>query len=426
METKPMMELEQNPQGVPILSYNVPEPTSYSMNHIIRVDLSEFGKGSDLKDVFVESAFESKREDNHNGSGENSNDTNSASNSFEEAIAEIVERGEQMPELGQRSIGGIYGRPYYTESINKFINRLDFKELEKIHLKYKNAPTMPQLRLGQISNQPRLISVPRKPKIEPQLLILEKYKLSTFCGAYGAGKTINTFSLLPGEKTKLSVKTYLRTEETRKEAASILDSYTDENAEEFEDSIISEDNSKTNSEVHGELSAEIEGEYNSGVARVKGKVNAKGGTSSSREEFAKNVQNATSKNANKASTKRESQINTSSESSISSGQESDIVREIENINVSRTVNFIFRQMNQEYITILHMTDIRVGFFNGESGSVDIYTLPELDDLLEKYILLDKREVVRKYISNEISSILDYNDSIPQPIDRPAMYCRSFS
>jgi hypothetical protein len=38
------------------------------------------------------------------------------------------------------------------------------------------------------------------------------------------------------------------------------------------------------------------------------------------------------------------------------------VREIANINVSRTLNFVFRQMNQQHITLIHLTDVRVAYY----------------------------------------------------------------
>ena len=39
---------------------------------------------------------------------------------------------------------------------------------------------------------------------------------------------MKTFTLLPGERTKISIKTYTKTETEAKEASSILDSVTDE------------------------------------------------------------------------------------------------------------------------------------------------------------------------------------------------------
>ena len=45
-----------------------------------------------------------------------------------------------------------------------------------------------------------------------RLILVESYRLSSYLGNYGAGRTLKTFSLLPGEKTKLSIKNYTKTE----------------------------------------------------------------------------------------------------------------------------------------------------------------------------------------------------------------------
>jgi hypothetical protein len=58
--------------------------------------------------------------------------------------------------------------------------------------------------------------------VRPRLLIVETYRLSSYPGAYGAGKVLKTFSLLPGEKTKISVKTYQKRESDSKTASSLL------------------------------------------------------------------------------------------------------------------------------------------------------------------------------------------------------------
>lgn len=89
--------------------------------------------------------------------------------------------------------------------------------------------------------------IPAKPKvIRLRIVLVETYKLSSFLSAYGAGRTIKTFSLLPGEKTKISVKTYHKTETSSKQASSILDSYTKESSEDFENAVSSENYTKQN------------------------------------------------------------------------------------------------------------------------------------------------------------------------------------
>ena|GEM_PF-6675129 len=50
--------------------------------------------------------------------------------------------------------------------------------------------------------------VPEPQAARPRLYLIETYRLSSFLGSYGAGRILKTFTLLPGEKTKISVKTF--------------------------------------------------------------------------------------------------------------------------------------------------------------------------------------------------------------------------
>lgn len=62
----------------------------------------------------------------------------------------------------------------------------------------------------------------------PRLALVESVTLSSFLGIYGAGRVVRTFSLLPGEKTKISVRTFTKRDEDRKQSTSILDSVSEE------------------------------------------------------------------------------------------------------------------------------------------------------------------------------------------------------
>lgn len=248
--------------------------------------------------------------------------------------------------------------------------------------------------------------------VRPRLLLVETYRLSSFLGSYGAGRIVKTFTLLPGEKTKISIRSFLKTEEERKSSSSILDSFTQESADDFEKTLAEEHSDKQTHEQSFEYYAEAEAKagWGWGSARLKGGV--KGGTNSAREEFAKNVSSSTQKHANKTSAKRDVEINTSYEVKEVAEEETSIDREIENINLSRTLNFVFRQMNQEFITLLTLVDVRVAFFNGFAETRKEVTLPELDSLLEEYIVDDKHDQVRKDIIEEIlKNILDYQGNL---------------
>lgn len=248
-----------------------------------------------------------------------------------------------------------------------------------------------------------------EPVLRPTFMLVEEYRLSSFLGQYGAGRTIKTFSLLPGEKTTVSISSYKRTESTSTKASSILDSYTETKADEFESSVSDEQSnseSKTKSfEYHAE--AEAKQSWGMGSAKVSGGVS--GGTDSSREEFAKNVSSATDKHAATASAQRDVEVNSNYEVHEEAGEEQAIKREIENINVSRTLNFTFRQMNQEFITLLHLVDVRVAFFNGYAESKEEVPLSGLSDLIAKYVVPAKRNEVENHIIRQLFGIKDYQD-----------------
>lgn len=272
------------------------------------------------------------------------------------------------------------------------------------------------------------------PEPDPRLMLIETYKLTSFPGDYGAGTTIKTFSLLPDEKTEISIKTWKKSIQSTNEASSILDSYTDEKADEFERNVQTENSCTSKVEESNSYHAEVGGGVSWGVASISASAGTSGGTSSGREEFAKNVMNATDKHSQTASAKREVNIETSFQKTEETGEEVAIMRNIENLNASRTLNFTFRQLNQQFHSLLHLTDVRLAFFNGLPGSIREYALYELESLVKDYMMpelaiipesesdtstraidtvthLDPEKVeekLREYILGEYSHVMDYN------------------
>lgn len=249
----------------------------------------------------------------------------------------------------------------------------------------------------------------------PTLLLVEYYRLSSFPARYGAGRTIKTFSLLPGERTKIRVSTYKRTAETATRSSSILDSTNDETESEFERTIQGEqtrqDNNSRAFEYHADVEAEAKASWGWGSASVTASGGVKGTSNVAREEFAKNVATAVSQNAARASSRRDVQVDTSLDVKLETGEEQAIERDLANVNVSRTLNFVFRQMNQEFVTLLHLVDIRVAFFNGFVESRAEVPLPELDQLLDTYILPQYQQAVLDAITGEMQTITDYTGTV---------------
>ena len=257
---------------------------------------------------------------------------------------------------------------------------------------------------------------------QPALYLIERYRLSSYLGAYGAGRTIGTFSLLPGEETTISISSY-RSEKTRSEEAdSILDSYTTKTDQEFSSDLTNEaaagssskasNSYKRDQMVDVKVGGKMEASYGFGSAEVHTDMEASenksksGATESSREEFAKNVSNTTSKHAASKSAKRDVNISARKEQEKDNKDTTIVVRKIRNINDSYTLNFVFRQMNQEFYTLLHLIDVRV-----MASRLPSVTLSELDQLLESALKKEYREKVKTFIVNELSRIRDYDGNI---------------
>ena len=161
----------------------------------------------------------------------------------------------------------------------------------------------------------------------------------------------------------------------------------------------------------------------SGGSTSSNETTGEWGTRSAREDFAKSVSNALFKHSARASSKRDVEINTSSEQSSTSvseqGSEQTIERQIENVNVSRTLNLVFRQMVQEYISVLHLTDVKIALYDESPGPYPQYSIHELDRFLDAYFDDDDevRTRVLEGIIRELFFIFDYRDEPQQFLEQ---------
>ena len=312
-------------------------------------------------------------------------------------------------------------KPVFPEGVDTFKSRYQlFKYYLEISLRFKNLIPAFYKSMGN-HLKIKFISIE---ELKPQLLFVETFKLTNFPGDYGAGTTIKTFSLLPREITEISVKSWKRTETTTKEASSILDSYTEDKADEFERGVQSENSrsSKIDKSSSYNVKASASARWGWGSASVSG--GKEGSTKSSREESVKNVMNATQKHAQTASAKREVNIDTEYEKREETEVETAIMRTIRNLNVTRTLNFTFRQMNQEFHSILHLTDLKLGFYNGFPGSLREYPLTDIGHFVYKYMadptvfmgvlkkmILDEYGIIKDDQGNEIGGMIDHHGNL---------------
>jgi hypothetical protein len=212
---EPMIKLDPNGTA-PILSYNVPEPTSYSGRNFIEL---KFNDKDEEHDKYFKEPFRKKNAPSTSKSTNKTMSKNVDTQTLRSSVLSSMKAGFNNSSFFSNAKSGgssLYlakkkdteGESYEVRSnapVSDKLSNLDADEVTqniqagmKLHIytnmygtkDYKYIPQEPQY------------------EIKPHIYIVEIYKLTTRLGDYGAGKVIKTFSLLPGEKTKISVKSY--------------------------------------------------------------------------------------------------------------------------------------------------------------------------------------------------------------------------
>lgn len=253
----------------------------------------------------------------------------------------------------------------------------------------------------------------KKPKvIIPRLFIIEEYKTSSFLGNYGAGKTLQTFSLLPGEKTTLSIRTYKNSTTTKSQSENLLDSFSQASVDEMENLMETENsaNSSNTTSKSASVSASVSSVIKE-IVNIEGSIGASKNTTASRTSNCRALNRALSKHVEQSNSSRNIEINTSSSETVNEGEEYSTVREIENINKSRVLNFVFRQLLQEYVSITYLSNVRIGYTNGLLESTRIVDVEEMDELLSEVVRPDAIDKVKENIIRKYRFVLNHNKEL---------------
>ncbi|WXG52731.1 MAG: hypothetical protein RNU03_18605 [Candidatus Sedimenticola sp. (ex Thyasira tokunagai)] len=113
---------------------------------------------------------------------------------------------------------------------------------------------------------------------------------------------------------------------------------------------------------------------------------------------------------------RDIEINTTTSETVTEGEEQTTVREISNINHSRVLNFVFRQLLQEYITIFYLNNVKVAFSTGYPESIESMELYSLDEILPKYIKEEYLDAAKEKILLPYCSVFNYKQEPKQFIE----------
>ena len=443
------VQLGDDQENAPVLKYSIPEPNSYFFRNIIPLDVPEdyfkpakLNTGNRSTESETANTTVVERTDARTNIYTEEDMYNQMK--FEHAIREGwitvdengIVTGGPGPSVGPRPTPDYYemflnngvgqtgvdpSRPWWGFlSLSTQSQETSAKELIR-----KSGSQLQYLEGIYEINGVR-VAPSKNTTVKPQLLIIESYQLSNYRGDYGAGGVIKTHSLAPGEKNKFSVKTYQKTTEVKNEGSSILDSNTRQAASDFEESFEREQSSKY-STLEADLKTSERGEVSASASFLGIGASAGGsyqkagqwGTRSTRDDFAKTVGKAVAKHSYRASSKRNVEVNFSSESTTEEGVETSLEREVENINVSRTLNLVFRQMMQEFVSVLHLLDIKLAVYDGTSGPYPEYSFYEFDSLLDEYFVDDreKKNEVKVKILRELYYIFDHEGTAVQFLEK---------
>jgi hypothetical protein len=250
----------------------------------------------------------------------------------------------------------------------------------------------------------------------PTIALLETWELRSYLGDYGLGRTLQTFSLLPGEKTTITVETWRTESATREDATSIFDSSDTAAQTRFTSDVMNSSGAAFQDQGGWSLSvatsASASGSF---LGIVSGSASMSAGFAANHQEssqrFSNQVSKSASEHASQVNNSRRQSVDSSSSSSTAAGTATTTVRELSNTNLRRVLNFVFRELNQTYDTYVVLRDIRVAFFNGNPGSADVVPISELRRLIDRHIDPARAEEVARQVLSLCAQRLDAGEDL---------------
>lgn len=276
--------------------------------------------------------------------------------------------------------------------------------------------------IERFSKKPEVIYISRPKAANPQISIQLNFKMVSFLGDYGAGQTIKTIHLLPGERSTITMRTYKSNETVREQAQNVLDSFSESSADALQDTVERASSHAYGSSDETSNSLTKSGGGGGSIGLNIGFLSIGGGGGGSKDtteasshvsatqDMVSNLTNSVDYHVASSDTLRQIEINSETTSRSTTESEESIVREIENINQSRVLNFVFRQLLQEYISITYLDSVSILYYNGFPESRLVAKLPDMDILLRKVLI---NEDAVKAVQNKIYKVLcnmkDYQD-----------------
>jgi hypothetical protein len=279
----------------------------------------------------------------------------------------------------------------------------------------QQAQTLITLPMPGIGDSIHPVSIDPVAPPTPTIALVETWELRSFLGDYGLGRTLQTFSLLPGERTTITVQTWRTEAATREDASSIFDSSDTAAQTRFTSSLANQSGSAFQDQGGWALSVSTSVSAGLNLGIVSGSASLSAGFAANHQEASQRYSNAASESASEHASQvnnsRRQSVESSSSTTSASGTETTTVREITNTNLRRVLNFVFRELNQSYDTYVVLRDIQVAFYNGNPGSVEIVPLSELGRLISSHVDPARADEVARAVLSLCAQRLDANGDL---------------
>lgn len=246
----------------------------------------------------------------------------------------------------------------------------------------------------------------------PRLFLAEYYELRTYLGDLGRSKVIGNYPLLPGEEQEFYVVSRRSREDSRTVTSSIAETSDRKTVDDLNTSI-KEDNATSHAaekyDYHMDASFRGEAGWSPLSADAEADLNVRGGSNSVRDEFKQSVSSSVDKQVTNTEEYRTQRMSASGEEVRNLSEEETVTkRRIKNADPHKTANYIFYQLAQEYVSLLSLVDVKIGFGDGVPEHNRLYPLSRLDALLQE-VLAGPEECakVRKVVLGELQTIFDY-------------------
>lgn len=407
---KPLIMFDPDQSGA-LIRFDIPQPSYFNGINIIELKVPDKDWSDEVKEIFETSAATTS-----SATGRQPVTAVLKENLLRDSL-EIAEKTTDAERIVEKlspdheiivsdEVASLVGNVKEVEGVKKTeaINLERIKNATNVYLKLTRSLTGEYF----VTTNPGKTIITQKTQ-KPRIALIEKYRLENYLGNYGMGRIVSSFYVHPRSRVRLSHRTWSHTESSYDSASSIFDSITHSASSRFTSSFYSEMSksaySKTNLTYYSESASEA-GFF--GFFGAESRSGKRKNSTSCRSEFAKIVSNAVYQHASSCSATREKynrvNVHYGEENTTTESQE----RLIENLNAGHVINFLVRELVQEYHSILVLKDVHLVFQLG--WLYDEVPLYQLDEFIRKYLSNDDANVkkYREYILGEIAYIIDYN------------------